>query len=273
MRKIYQFANPIRMVEGRYGHMVYNQHCHWVGKALETYGEYCQHEIELFKLMLKPEDTVWEIGANTGSQSPALAQCVSKGRYLGFEPQIELYKIFVTNLTLNNCANATPYNFALGDQDGIIELPAINYHVPNNFGGVSLLAEAPKAGHKVEVRRIDGLDWLPPPNFIKMDVEGMETMVLRGGANTIAQHQPIMYIENDRIEKSPDLIQALWDMGYTLYWHLTPYFSEGNFFGYPSNIYGNVMSINMVCLHRDKKIGIQGLELVSDKFAHPMKAP
>ena len=49
------------------------------------------------------------------------------GNYVGFEPQIELYKIFTTNLTLNNCSNARSLNFALGEYDGVIELPAVDY--------------------------------------------------------------------------------------------------------------------------------------------------
>ena len=36
MRSIFQFQDPVRMVEGRHGNMVYNQYCHWIGKALQN---------------------------------------------------------------------------------------------------------------------------------------------------------------------------------------------------------------------------------------------
>lgn len=271
MRAIYQFQDPIRMVEGRHGNMVYNQFCHYIGKALELYGEYCEHEIHLFRKLIKPSDVVWEIGANTGSQSVALAHMVPQGKFVGFEPQNELFKIFVTNLTLNNCENAIPLNLALGEEQGVIMLPAVNYHKPNNFGGVSLLVKSESSDVVVEIRPIDKLTWLPQPDFIKIDVEGMEAMVLRGGAATINKNKPIIYIENDRAEKSPELISILWDFGYDCYWHITPYFNSENYFHNNSNIYENECSFNMLCIHRDKGPKFEGLPKIVDKDFHPLK--
>lgn len=274
MRNIYQFKDPIRMVEGRHGNMLYNQHCHWIGKALELYGEYCEHEIDLFRKLIKPADVVWEIGANTGSQSTALSAMVPEGKFVGFEPQVELFKIFVANLALNNCENALPLNFALGENVAAgqtIQLPAINYHKPYNFGGVSLIGNELLSDSTVELRSIDSLNWLPAPNFIKLDVEGMEAMVLRDGRKTIQQQSPMMYIENDRVEKSSELIALLWEYGYDLYWHITPYFNPGNYFGNTHNIYGNTNSFNMLCIPVSSKIKVEGLVKIVDKDFHPLK--
>lgn len=240
MRNIYQFKDPIRMVEGRHGNMLYNQNCHWIGKALELYGEYCEHEIDLFRKIIKPDDIVWEIGANTGSQSTALCAMVPEGKFVGFEPQIELFKIFVANLALNNCENAIPMNIALGETNSLnetIKLPAINYHQPNNFGGVSLLGSGKSSESTVELRSIDQLD----------------------------------YIENDRVEKSSELISLLWEYGYILYWHITNYFNPNNFFGNPHNIYGNTASFNMLCIPSSRKIQVEGLVKIVDKDYHPLK--
>lgn len=268
-RQLRQFKEPIRMVKGRHGYMVYNQYCHWVGQALELYGEYCEHEINLFKQLIKETDVVWEIGANTGSQSTALAAMVPQGKFIGFEPQIELFKILTTNLTLNNCENAISLNIALGEEDGIVTLPAINYHQPNNFGGVSLIERLEKSNIAVEVRQIDSLSWLPSPNFIKIDVEGMESMVLRGGLKTIARKKPIMYIENDRVEKSSELISLLWDLGYNLYWSTPTYYNEENHFKNTNNIYKNIISVNMLCVHNEETSSIEGLVKIVDKNMHP----
>lgn len=270
MRKIFEFSDPVRGVEARYGFLVYNKHCQYVGKALELYGEYCQHEIELFQQLIKPTDVVWEIGANTGSQSVALAKQVPEGSYVGFEPQHELFKLLVTNLTLNNCENAFPYNFALGKESDVISLPKVDYHLPNNFGAVSLIGSTQLSDVKVEVRSVDSFTWLPRPNFIKIDVEGMETSVLEGGLKTISEMAPTMYIENDRVDKSSDLIQTLWDLKYDLYWHITPYYNEKNFFDNRHNIYGNVSSFNMLCFHAKNKVTVNGSVKITDKYAHPL---
>lgn len=250
--------------------MLYNQYDHYIGKSIELYGEYCEHEISLFSRLVKPTDTVWEIGSNTGSQSTALSKMVPQGKFVGFEPQIELYKIFTSNLTLNNCENAMPLCFALGDEDGIIDLPGMNYHQPNNFGALTLLGEKHASKDKVELRKIDSLTWLPPPNFIKMDVEGMEVNVLNGGKKVIAEHMPIMYVENDRVEHSEKLIETLWDFGYKLFWHITTYYNQNNYFNNKSNIYGNTASYNMLCVPPGNPMQIQHHQ-ITDKTKHPLK--
>lgn len=92
MKSIYTFSDPIRLVEGRHGYMAYNQYCHYVGRALELYGEYCEHEIELISALLKPEDVIWEIGANTGSMSVALI--------LGWE-RLKISSHYLQSITIN----------------------------------------------------------------------------------------------------------------------------------------------------------------------------
>lgn len=260
------------MVHGRYGPCFYNQFDSYIGRCIEHYGEYCQHEVDLFQQILKETDVVWEIGANTGSQSVALSKIIKKGIYVGFEPQVELYKILVSNLMINGCDNAIPYNYALGSISGLIDLPNVNYHVPNNFGAISLVnSKKIEDCLQIEIKKIDDLTWIARPNFIKIDVEGMESNVLLGGCNLITYHCPIMYIENDRIEKSEELIQTLWNFGYDCYWHITPYFNENNFFKNKANLFGLQASFNMLCFHRAKNISINGLTKITDKSAHPLK--
>jgi FkbM family methyltransferase len=270
MKKIYQFADPIRGVEGRHGLMLYNQYDQYIGKSLELYGEYCQHEIYLFQKIIKKSDVVWEIGANTGSQAPALSKLVAEGRYLGFEPQIELFKILSSNLSLNGCENAFPLCFALGDEDGIIELPSLDYHQAFNFGAISMNGEGRGSRYQVEIRRIDSLGWLPPPNFMKIDVEGMEVKVVQGGRETIEKHRPIIYIENDRVENSEILIQLLWDLGYRLYWHISNYYNQHNYFNNALNVFPQISSFNMLCIPTKSDINIEGEE-ITDKTHHPLK--
>ena len=56
-------------------------------------------------------------------------------------------------------------------------------------------------GEPVVMVTLDAFD-LPACHFLKVDVEGMEVEVLRGAQNTIATYRPLMYVENDREQRS-----------------------------------------------------------------------
>ena len=141
----------------------------------------------------------------------------------------------------------------------------------NNFGAISLLGPKNNSTENIEIKKIDNLLYLPQPDFLKIDVEGMEKMVLLGGYSTIQKNKPIIYIDNDRLEKSSELIGTLWDLGYECYWHITTYYNTNNFFQNHNNIYQNTSSFNMLCFHKDKSLNVNGLPMISDKNHHPLK--
>ena len=117
---------------------------------------------------------------------------------------------------------------------------------------------------------IDGLQ-LPRCDLLKVDVEGMELPVLRGAADTIRKFHPILYVENDRLESSPALIEYLLALDYQLYWHLPPLFHPANFFENPVNVFGNVVSSNMLCIHSSVKSSISGLTPIEKPEEHWLK--
>jgi hypothetical protein len=94
---------------------------------------------------------------------------------------------------------------------------------------------------------IDALE-LDACHIIKLDVAGMETDALRGAAATIRRCRPILYVENDREPRSAELIGLLQSFGYRLYRHLPPLYSAGNFRDDPENIFGDTVSVNMLCI-------------------------
>jgi hypothetical protein len=59
-------------------------------------------------------------------------------------------------------------------------------------------------------------------------------------------------VENDRKEKSAELIQRLFDMDYRLWWHTPPLFNPNNFKCNPENIFPTICSINMLAIPRDQ---------------------
>ena len=63
---------------------------------------------------------------------------------------------------------------------------------------------------------------LPSVDLVKIDVEGHELQVLEGMVDTISRCRPVMYIEDDRPEKSKALREFIIRNGYTIEEHNPP---------------------------------------------------
>lgn len=91
----------------------------------------------------------------------------------------------------------------------------------------------------------------------------MELQVLEGAKNTIARLGPFLYVENDRDEMSKELIQWLLSAGYRLYWHLPPLFSADNFFANPENVFGSLISANMLAVPASSTIEVTRMRQIT----------
>jgi len=236
--------------------MLYPAKDKYVGGSLKAYGQFCHGELDLFQRFIGSGSVVLDIGANIGAHTVPLAQLVGDGGVVvAFEPQPVLHQILSANLVINSIPNALTYAMALGNEEGECLIPVLDYSQPNNFGGIGV--DMVEEGEAVPMGRLDDFQ-LERVDFIKLDVEGFESKVLEGAAETIERCRPIMYIENDRAEKSAELIQRLFDMGYRLWWHTPPLFSPDNFRGNSVNVFPGIVSINMLAIHRDMR-PIEGL--------------
>lgn len=232
----------------RYGKMIYNIHDMYMGKALDLYGEYSQSEIDIFDTFLTTGNVVLDIGANIGCHTLYYAEKVgTQGLVVAFEPQRIVYQTLCANIALNSITNTYCEHLALGEKAGHCYLPPINYHSESNFGAISLNAfQSLDQGELVAIRNLDSFN-LPRCDLIKIDVEGMETPVIKGGINNIKKHKPILFVENDRIEKSKELITLIMELGYDLFWAITPLYNPNNFLKNTKNIYNRTVSVNMLC--------------------------
>jgi hypothetical protein len=105
----------------------------------------------------------------------------------------------------------------------------------------------------VQVIPLDQLA-LPSVSLIKIDVEGMEHGVLEGARETIRLQRPVLFVENNKKEKSADLLHLLFELGYRCWWHFEPYYNPRNIFNNPHNIFAGVgrPEINLLCLPRER---------------------
>jgi hypothetical protein len=135
----------------------------------------------------------------------------------------------------------------------------LDYTAPANFGGLSLGMH--QQGERVRVVTIDQLN-LNACDFIKIDVEGMEEEVLRGGVQTISKYQPIIYAECNRADQAESLVRQIHAMGYDMYFHRPPLFNPNNFKRHSENVFGEIVSKNLLCVSRGRDIAVEGLKRV-----------
>jgi FkbM family methyltransferase len=250
-------AEPFnRLKPCKHGSLVYNVHDLYIGRSLEAYGEFSEGEIELFRQFVRPGMVVVEVGANIGTHTVFLARAVGcQGRVLAFEPQRIVFQALCANLALNSIANVHAWQAAVGRQCGEILVPELDPEKEHNFGGLGL-GEF-RSGERVPVVTLDSLK-LPQCHLVKVDVEGMEQQVLEGARELLARCQPILYVENDRPEKSAPLIRLIDELGYNMYWHMPPLFNPRNFAGNAENLFGKVVSVNMLCCPKNRPQQVDG---------------
>ncbi|MFZ5571689.1 MAG: FkbM family methyltransferase [Thermodesulfobacteriota bacterium] len=244
----------------RHGAMLYNINDQYIGKSLDMYGEYSEMEIALFDQILQPGQVVLDVGANIGAYTLYFAKKVGDaGAVHAFEPQRLVFQTLCANMALNSIVNAHCRNAALGTTAGTIRVPDIKPWISFNFGGLTLGDH--ETGNPVPLLRLDDLG-IGACHFMKIDVEGMELEVLKGGSSLIRACNPVLYVENDRQEKSADLVAYLSELGYDLFWHLPPLYNPDNFFQNRENVFGTIVSQNMLCLPKTADYKMDGFQRV-----------
>jgi FkbM family methyltransferase len=234
----------------RHGPMLFNRRDMYIGRSLAEYGEYSEAELDVLRQLLRPGAVIVEAGSNIGALTIPLARIAGEsGRVYAFEPQRLLFQILCANLALNGLYNVVAQQRALGNAPGELLVPVLPPGEALNFGGVSL--ETHQWGEPVPVGTIDALA-LKRLSLVKADVEGMEQAVLEGGRETITRLRPVLYVECDRRDRSPALIELILSFGYRAFWHSPLYFNPHNFAGNGRNVFGNTASGNLLALPAER---------------------
>jgi FkbM family methyltransferase len=235
-----------RTAHCRHGVFTYHSQDRFLGTSLRIYGEWSEDEVLMYDVFLKPTDIAIEVGANIGALTVPLARRCNK--VIAFEPQPENYALLCSNLSCNNISNVDHLPFAVGAKNGTVKIQSLNeidevHGVIGDYGGFVV---GSSGSHSVEQHTLDSMKF-DKIDFIKMDCEGSELDVLRGGEKLIKRDWPLLYIENDKVGKSAALVEWLIDHGYYCYWHRPPLYREDNYRKYIDNIFGNCKSANMIC--------------------------
>jgi hypothetical protein len=71
----------------------------------------------------------------------------------------------------------------------------------HNKGGLGI----GEGGEIIKIRTLDSLD-LPGLDFLKIDVEGAEGLVLQGAAQTIKKYKPVIFFEHNDAKIDPKVV-------------------------------------------------------------------
>lgn len=175
-----------------------------MGSHLFWYGAYNRDLLALLDRLLSPGMLVLDIGANIGEIALACAARVSPGgRVYAFEPCESVAGLLRRNADLNASLELEIVEEALGERSGRGQLydAAGLFEDGSEHGGVLTMYASPERSTPVgevevgtldrfvEGRRISRLD------LIKIDVEGGELAVLKGGLQAIEKFRPALLIE------------------------------------------------------------------------------
>jgi len=146
-------------------------------------------EMAFFLHYLRPKDCFVDVGANVGIYS-ILASAGAGAKTIAFEPVPETNEYLKQNIqTAGVQSRVQIFDCALGEQPGhcliTTQNDSTNHIISNEQPGEHTT--------KIEVRRLDDFDF-GVMDALKLDVEGFEYQVLKGGENAL-EHCNVILVE------------------------------------------------------------------------------
>ncbi len=131
--------------------------------------------------LVRPGDTCIDVGANVGVYT-LLAAGVRQAQVIAIEPVPDTYEQFLDNINLNRLgSNVVSHNVGVAAEEGelrfSVSLGPTNHVLRPGEGGAAVT---------VPVKMLDAVAADSSPVLVKVDVEGFEQEVIRGGTNVFS---------------------------------------------------------------------------------------
>ena len=146
------------------------------------------------------DKVVYEVGAFQGILTLFFSSRAKE--VIAYEPNPPSFNRVLRNLKLNGRTNVRVRNLAVGDQPGTLTLASDPLMPGGTSGDPTVAGQITGTGSaKTVTVPVVTLDHdiagaqLPTPDFIKIDIEGMELPALKGMADILRQHHPDLYME------------------------------------------------------------------------------
>ncbi|MDX1922040.1 MAG: FkbM family methyltransferase [Alphaproteobacteria bacterium] len=153
-----------------------------------------------------PLNCALDIGAHVGLWARPLSTVFKK--VICFEPRKENVECLRKNLADRN---AIIYPFGLSDT-----ITQKSFYMPGDVhnsgaGSFGTFENRSATSTTADLKTLDSIK-ISEINFIKMDVQGWELNVVRGGVETLRRMQPVILCENEPVQEG--LVELLAQLGY-----------------------------------------------------------
>ena len=157
--------------------------------------------IQIAERFLVSDSNVWDIGANVGVFTFASAVMAPKGTMVAVEADTWLASALRKSAHLDHYKDSDirVLPAAISDADGTAKFNIASRGRASNAleraGGRSEMGGIREHQYVPTLRLDTLLSSMPKPDFIKIDVEGGELMVINGASRIISEIRPVFYIE------------------------------------------------------------------------------
>lgn len=156
-----------------------------------------QEEIDFMLKTLEKDDIFLDIGSNIGLFSLLASKKVgAKGKIICFEPAPTTYKRLLENIDLNQFQNIEPRNIGLSDSEGELKFyfSDTGFDAWNSFAPDYRLKKSITINTFTLDKQLENID-KSKIKIVKIDVEGWEKFVIKGGKSFFQNFAPIVMVE------------------------------------------------------------------------------
>lgn len=173
-------------------------------------GSYEIDKRKLIETLVQPGEVFYDLGAHAGYYTMLAAELVGpSGLVAAFEPVPENARNVRRHLQLNGYENVRLEEAAVSDHSGTASF------APNVSSSMGKLSES--GDLTVRTIAIDGLvaeGRLPPPDLLKIDIEGGEHAALLGMSTTLATRHPTILLATHGRDIHLRCLELLRGLGY-----------------------------------------------------------
>ena len=163
-------------------------------------GTYQEDVICALSALVKPGDTVIDIGAHHGLMSIVASRLTGpSGRVIAFEPNPQSLPILEGHFTLNGVKNVTVESVGLMDTESVELFYANRGTCSWNSTFIRDFANDMSRDEPIEIKTTTLDRYCEEkkcrPSFLKIDTEGSEFLVLNGSRDVLKSHRPHLILE------------------------------------------------------------------------------